>query len=69
MTLEQCLEPCAGSTLAVFDICNIRKGGFKAKEIINRYLFLHKAIIGKKQAIMNYLLRESANPLVLDKVS
>ena len=30
---------------------------------------LHKAIIGKKQAIMNYLLRESANPLVLDKVS
>ena len=30
---------------------------------------LHKAIIGKKQAITNYLLRESANPFVLDKVS
>ncbi|KAF5753082.1 hypothetical protein HS088_TW01G01001 [Tripterygium wilfordii] len=28
---------------------------------------LHKAIIGKKQAITNYLLRESANPFVLDK--
>lgn len=30
---------------------------------------LHKAITGKKQAIANYLLRESANPLVQDKVS
>jgi ankyrin repeat protein len=30
---------------------------------------LHKAIIGKKQAITNYLLRESANPFVLEKVS
>lgn len=30
---------------------------------------LHKAIIGKKQAITNYLLRNSANPFVLDKVS
>ena len=30
---------------------------------------LHKAIIGKKQAITNYLLRESANPYVRDKVS
>eukprot|EP00261_Vitis_vinifera_P032576 XP_019073819.1 PREDICTED: ankyrin repeat domain-containing protein, chloroplastic isoform X1 [Vitis vinifera] len=28
---------------------------------------LHKAIIGKKQAITNYLLRESANPYVRDK--
>ncbi|KAK9678879.1 hypothetical protein RND81_11G238500 [Saponaria officinalis] len=28
---------------------------------------LHKAIICKKQAITNYLLRESANPFVLDK--
>ncbi|RVX16448.1 Ankyrin repeat domain-containing protein, chloroplastic [Vitis vinifera] len=28
---------------------------------------LHKAIIGKKQAITNYLLRESANPFVRDK--
>ncbi|XP_039143433.1 LOW QUALITY PROTEIN: ankyrin repeat domain-containing protein, chloroplastic [Dioscorea cayenensis subsp. rotundata] len=28
---------------------------------------IHKAIIGKKQAIMNYLLRESANPFVLDR--
>ncbi|PKI74433.1 hypothetical protein CRG98_005197, partial [Punica granatum] len=28
---------------------------------------LHKAIIGKKQAITNYLLRESADPLVRDK--
>ncbi|EOA13418.1 hypothetical protein CARUB_v10026456mg [Capsella rubella] len=27
---------------------------------------LHRAIIGKKQAITNYLLRESANPFVLD---
>ena len=30
---------------------------------------LHKAIIGKKQAITNYLLRNSANPFILDKVS
>jgi hypothetical protein len=30
---------------------------------------LHRAIIGKKQAITNYLLRESANPFVLDDVS
>ncbi|XVE82420.1 hypothetical protein DITRI_Ditri16bG0003400 [Diplodiscus trichospermus] len=30
---------------------------------------LHKAIIGKKQAITNYLLRESANPFVCDEVS
>ncbi|KAJ1403894.1 Ankyrin repeat [Sesbania bispinosa] len=28
---------------------------------------LHKAIIGKKQAITNYLLRNSANPFVKDK--
>ncbi|XP_027360846.1 ankyrin repeat domain-containing protein, chloroplastic [Abrus precatorius] len=28
---------------------------------------LHKAIIGKKQAITNYLLRNSANPFVQDK--
>ncbi|KAH7690107.1 Ankyrin repeat-containing domain-containing protein [Dioscorea alata] len=28
---------------------------------------IHKAIIGKKQAIMNYLLRESANPFVRDQ--
>ncbi|KAL5984050.1 hypothetical protein ACLOJK_018152 [Asimina triloba] len=28
---------------------------------------LHKAILGKKMAIANYLLRESANPLVRDK--
>lgn len=28
---------------------------------------LHKAILGKKQAITNYLLRESANPFVRDK--
>ncbi|KAI4327795.1 hypothetical protein L6164_020215 [Bauhinia variegata] len=28
---------------------------------------LHKAIIGKKQAITNYLLRNSANPFVRDK--
>ncbi|XP_054809116.1 ankyrin repeat domain-containing protein, chloroplastic [Prosopis cineraria] len=28
---------------------------------------LHKAIIGKKQAITNYLLRNSANPFALDK--
>ncbi|XP_024032855.1 ankyrin repeat domain-containing protein, chloroplastic [Morus notabilis] len=28
---------------------------------------IHKAIIGKKQAITNYLLRESANPFVCDK--
>ncbi|XP_028784399.1 ankyrin repeat domain-containing protein, chloroplastic isoform X2 [Neltuma alba] len=28
---------------------------------------LHKAIIGKKQAITNYLLRNSANPFILDK--
>ncbi|XVF59853.1 hypothetical protein PTKIN_Ptkin07bG0308800 [Pterospermum kingtungense] len=28
---------------------------------------LHKAIIGKKQAVTNYLLRESANPFVLDE--
>ncbi|XP_022751510.1 ankyrin repeat domain-containing protein, chloroplastic-like [Durio zibethinus] len=28
---------------------------------------LHKAIIGKKQAITNYLLRESANPFVRDE--
>ncbi|KAF7809465.1 Ankyrin repeat domain-containing protein, chloroplastic [Senna tora] len=28
---------------------------------------LHKAIIGKKQAITNYLLRNSANPFLLDK--
>ncbi|XP_010465957.1 PREDICTED: ankyrin repeat domain-containing protein, chloroplastic isoform X1 [Camelina sativa] len=27
---------------------------------------LHRAIIGKKQAVTNYLLRESANPFVLD---
>ncbi|CAA7056997.1 unnamed protein product [Microthlaspi erraticum] len=27
---------------------------------------LHRAIIGKKQAITNYLLRESANPFVVD---
>lgn len=30
---------------------------------------LHKAILCKKQAITNYLLRESANPFVRDKVS
>lgn len=30
---------------------------------------LHRAIICKKQAITNYLLRESANPFVRDKVS
>lgn len=30
---------------------------------------LHRAIIAKKQAITNYLLRESANPFVRDKVS
>ena len=30
---------------------------------------LHKAIIGKKQAITSYLLRESANPFVRDEVS
>lgn len=30
---------------------------------------MHKAILGKKQAVMNYLLRESANPFVRDKVS
>ncbi|GKV45125.1 hypothetical protein SLEP1_g52241 [Rubroshorea leprosula] len=28
---------------------------------------LHKAIIGKRQAITNFLLRESANPFVLDE--
>ncbi|XP_059623408.1 ankyrin repeat domain-containing protein, chloroplastic [Cornus florida] len=28
---------------------------------------IHKAILGKKQAIFNYLLRESANPFVRDK--
>ncbi|KAA8547556.1 hypothetical protein F0562_003985 [Nyssa sinensis] len=28
---------------------------------------LHKAILGKKQAIFNYLLRESSNPFVRDK--
>ncbi|XP_058098372.1 ankyrin repeat domain-containing protein, chloroplastic isoform X2 [Magnolia sinica] len=28
---------------------------------------IHKAILGKKQAITNYLLRESANPFVRDK--
>ncbi|XP_010557532.1 PREDICTED: ankyrin repeat domain-containing protein, chloroplastic [Tarenaya hassleriana] len=28
---------------------------------------LHRAIIGKKQAITNYLLRESANPFALDE--
>ncbi|KAK0604032.1 hypothetical protein LWI29_011341 [Acer saccharum] len=28
---------------------------------------LHKAIIGKKQAVTNYLLRESANPFVRDE--
>ncbi|KAH9710756.1 ankyrin repeat domain-containing protein [Citrus sinensis] len=28
---------------------------------------LHKAIIGKKQAVTNYLLRESANPFVVDE--
>ncbi|KAK6924539.1 Ankyrin repeat, partial [Dillenia turbinata] len=27
---------------------------------------LHRAILGKKQAVLNYLLRESANPLVRD---
>lgn len=30
---------------------------------------LHRAIICKKQAVTNYLLRESANPFVRDKVS
>ena len=30
---------------------------------------LHRAIIGKKQAITNYLLRNSANPFVQDNVS
>lgn len=30
---------------------------------------LQRAVIGKKQAITNYLLRNSANPFVLDKVS
>lgn len=30
---------------------------------------IHKAILGKKQAIFNFLLRESANPLICDKVS
>ncbi|KAJ0967904.1 hypothetical protein J5N97_024821 [Dioscorea zingiberensis] len=28
---------------------------------------IHKAIIGKKQAIVNYLLRESSNPFFLDR--
>ncbi|XP_059281000.1 ankyrin repeat domain-containing protein, chloroplastic [Lycium ferocissimum] len=28
---------------------------------------IHKAILGKKQAIFNFLLRESANPLIRDK--
>lgn len=28
---------------------------------------IHKAIMGKKQAITNYLLRESANPFIRDK--
>ncbi|KAM1047583.1 hypothetical protein ACFX1X_027163 [Malus domestica] len=28
----------------------------------------HKAILGKNQAITNYLLRESANPVVRDKI-
>ncbi|XP_055805320.1 ankyrin repeat domain-containing protein, chloroplastic [Solanum dulcamara] len=28
---------------------------------------IHKAILGKKQAIFNFLLRESANPLICDK--
>lgn len=35
----------------------------------NDWTVLHKAIIGKNQAITNYLLRESANPFVRDKVS
>jgi len=30
---------------------------------------LQRAVIGKKQAITNYLLRNSANPFVQDKVS
>ncbi|CAA3001965.1 Hypothetical predicted protein [Olea europaea subsp. europaea] len=30
---------------------------------------IHKAILGKKQAIFNCLLRESANPFIRDKVS
>ncbi|KAK4490471.1 hypothetical protein RD792_001148 [Penstemon davidsonii] len=30
---------------------------------------IHKAILGKKQAIFNFLLRESANPFVRDEVS
>ena len=30
---------------------------------------LHRATIGKKQAIINYLLRNSANPFVQDNVS
>ncbi|KAJ0039666.1 hypothetical protein Pint_28587 [Pistacia integerrima] len=29
---------------------------------------IHKAIIGKKQAVTNYLLRESVNPFVCDDV-
>ncbi|XP_022132659.1 ankyrin repeat domain-containing protein, chloroplastic [Momordica charantia] len=40
------------------DINAVDKVGFTA---------LHRAIIGKKQAITNYLLRESANPFVRDK--
>ena len=30
---------------------------------------IHKAIISKKHAIINYLLRNSANPFICDKVS
>ncbi|KAE8693461.1 Ankyrin repeat domain-containing protein [Hibiscus syriacus] len=41
-----------------FDINAVDKNGLTA---------IHKAIIGKKQAITNYLLRESANPFVRDE--
>ncbi|KAL5752396.1 hypothetical protein ACOSQ2_022903 [Xanthoceras sorbifolium] len=40
------------------DINGVDKNGLTA---------LHKAIIGKKQAVTNYLLRESANPFVRDE--
>lgn len=49
-----------------FSIPDLRFGSFRLQ---HSWSALHKAILGKNQAITNYLLRESANPFVRDKVS
>ncbi|KAJ0025423.1 hypothetical protein Pint_07698 [Pistacia integerrima] len=38
----------------------------RSAPVVDGLTAIHKAIIGKKQAVTNYLLRESANPFVCD---